>query len=173
MISPDRDETERWSMAGKADGNLQSWSDRTNTLHHLAQKSSSILETSSITADAVLRAEKFVAEVAVTMFDVHEVEAQLPGHHRGTMEVVNDGLYFARPSGRETQQAAPPPIQERVVIENTRLGPAVRIGTAVATRICQLQTDRQAVVGASREPVFLDQCGAQAWTSLLAYAPRP
>src|ERR1700730_13329950 len=133
----------------KADRNLQSWRDRPNTLHHLAQKSSSILETPPVAAGTGVAAEKFLTEIAVAMFDIHEVEAQLPGHQRGTMEVVNDGFYFRVGQDGKVSRQPQPSVQERVVVENTRLGAAVRIGTAVATRIRQLQTDQQAVVGAS------------------------
>ena len=67
----------------KADRDLKLRSDRTNALHYLAQKSSAILETSAVAAGAGVGAEKFVAEIAVAMFYIDEVEAQLPRQERG------------------------------------------------------------------------------------------
>lgn len=49
-----------------------------------------------------------------------------------------------------------PPIQNRVVIENTGLNPLIGVGTAEASGMSQLQPDQQRIVGARRPAVFFD-----------------
>src|SRR5258708_18768213 len=111
-------------------------------VHPRAEKSRSSVKSPAIAAGAGVGAEKFVTEVAVTMFDVHEVEAQLPGQQRGTMEVVNDSFYFrVRQDGKVSRQPQPP-VQERAVIENTRLGSAVPLRAPSAAKIRQAQTSQ-------------------------------
>ena len=65
------------------------------------------------------------------------------------------------------------PIEKGMMVENARLGAAVRIGTAVAAGIRKLQTDQQAVVGAGGQAMLFDQCGAQAGQAFLACARPP
>ena len=139
---------------------------------NLAQKAGAILETSAVAACARVGAEKFVAEIAVAMLYIHKVEAQLPRHQRGAMKVLNDGFNFrVRQHGKVGRQTQPP-IEERMMIENARLGAAVRIGAAVAAGIRQLQTDQQAVVGAGGQAMLFDQCGAQAGQAFLGMRSR-
>src|SRR5262249_25860487 len=65
-----------------------------NPLYHFAQEARTILETATVLAFSHVRGEKFVTEVAVTMFDVDKIESQLRRDARCTMKIYNDGLDF-------------------------------------------------------------------------------
>ena len=105
--------------------------------------------------------EEFMAEVAVAMFDIHEVEAEVPRHNGCAMEFFNDGFDFRVGEHGKISGQFQPPVEKRMVVENARLGTAVGIGAAVAARICELQTYQQPVVRAGCLAVFFDQDGAQ------------
>jgi hypothetical protein len=64
-------------------------------LNNLAQESCTILEASAIVSRSRVAAEKLVAEITVAVFDIHEVEAQLPRRGCGEMKVFYDGANFS------------------------------------------------------------------------------
>ena len=50
-----------------------------------------------------------------------------------------------------------PSVQNRMAVEDSRRGPVVRVRTAVASRMRELQPDQEAVVGAGEMAMLLDQ----------------
>ncbi len=58
----------------------------------LAQEARAVLEAAAVGTGAVDGAQELVAQVAVTVLDVDEVEACLLGEHRGPHEVGDDLL---------------------------------------------------------------------------------
>src|ERR1700694_1126582 len=73
---------------------MKSRSNRAYALRNLSQESCAVFKAAAITSFSRAGAEKLVPQVAVAMFYVHEVEAQLPSHECGVMKVFNDGLNF-------------------------------------------------------------------------------
>ena len=67
----------------------------TNPLHHFPQESRAILKTSAVLPFPRVRAEKFVTQIPVAMFDVHKIETQFVSHFCRAMKVFNDRTDFA------------------------------------------------------------------------------
>src|ERR1700676_3975252 len=80
---------------GDAHANLKVWRCGANTLHDLAQKSSAIVKASSIFSIASVRAQKFMAQVTVTMFDVDKIETKIAGDARRAMKLLDDSANFS------------------------------------------------------------------------------
>ncbi len=107
------------------------------------------------------------------MLYIDKVEAQPPRQERGFVKVFNDDLdVCASAQHGKVRGQAQTPIEKRMMVENARLGAAVRIGTAVAAGIRELQTDQQAVIGAGDQAMLFDQCGAQAGQAFLGMRGR-
>src|SRR5262245_40274891 len=111
-----------------------------------------------------MRAEKFMAEITVTVFDVHKIETQFPCGFRRAMKILDDLANFSvRENGiviRQSQSS----IQDRMAIKNARLGPVVCIRPAKSSRMRQLQSDKEAFLGSRHLAMFfkdsLPQCAA-------------
>src|SRR5882762_81677 len=129
--------------------------------YHLSQESCAIFETASVTAFPRMCAEKLMCEIAVAVFDVHKVEAQLPGHFGRTMEIFDDGVNLGVREQRMVVRKTQPPVQNGVVIQDARLAAGIRIGTAETPGVRQLQPDQQSVLGAGGPAVFFDQRRSQ------------
>src|SRR3984957_9998559 len=132
-----------------------------DALNYLAQEASAILETATILTRTSVCAQKFVAQIAVTVLDVHEIEAQLPSRASCGVKILDDSFDFR--VGQEgivvwQIQAA---IQNRVAIENARLRVVVNMGPAIAAGVCELNPDEQVVVRAHGPAVLRNQYGAQ------------
>src|SRR5579863_2948895 len=108
-----------------------------------------------------MRAQKFVSEIAVAMFDVHEIETETCRGGRRAMEVLDDRADLTVAQQRKFGAEPQPPVEDRMVIEDSRLRTLVRIGTAVAARVGELQADQQAVVGARGLSMLRDENLAQ------------
>ncbi len=59
-----------------------------------------------------------------------------------------------------------------MMIENARLGAAMRIGAAVSPGICQLKADQQVLVGPGRQAMLFDQRSAQVCEASLGMRRR-
>ena len=94
--------------------------------------------------------EKLVAQVAVTVLQVDEVEADvarvLRGDHVVVDELADVAIAHQRIVGRETELA----IEDRMPIEDHRLHPRLVVGLAEASRVRELQSDHEIVVVAHR-----------------------
>src|SRR4029077_13339166 len=133
---------ERYAIeGGKPNCDMKSGGDGPDALHNLSQEPRAVLKAATIAAFPGMSAEKFVSQVAMTMFEVHEIEAQFPGYEGRTMELFDDGLNFCVGDHGVVSRKIQPPIQNRMMIENSWLWPSMFIGTAVSSRIRQLQTD--------------------------------
>ena len=150
----------------------KSGGERADALHDFAQKARAVLEAAAIASFARVRAQKFVAEIAVAVFDVHEIEAEAPGHARRAMEVLDDRARSRRRSAADNRRQIPAPVQNRMVIENSRLRAVVRVGTAVAAGVRELQPDQQAVVGAGGQRCSSIKTSSQMWPSLRSVCGR-
>ena len=124
---------------------------RGRTLDNLTQEARTILETSAVAPGTGVSAEKFVAQVAMAVLYIDEVEAQPTGQERGLVEVFNDGLDLRVGQHGKIRGQSQPPIEEGMMIENAWLRATVRVGAAVAAGVRKLQTDQQAVVGAGSD----------------------
>ena len=130
-------------------------------LNDLAQKSCAIIKTSSIFSIAGVRAQKFVAQVAMAMFDVDKIETDLAGDTRRTLKLLDDSANFSvREQGKIAGQAESA-IQNRMAVQNSWLRAIVRIRLAVAAGVRKLQANQQAVSRSCGSFVFRNQLGAQ------------
>src|SRR3984885_1493498 len=74
--------------------NMQSRAERANPLDNFAKKARAAFERSAVASLSRMSAEELVAEIAVAMLNVHEIETQLPGQMGGAMEVSDDRFDF-------------------------------------------------------------------------------
>src|SRR4029077_15598430 len=102
---------ERYAIeGGKPNCDMKSGGDGPDALHNLSQEPRAVLKAATIAAFPGMSAEKFVPQVAMTMFYVHEVEAQVPGHQGRAMELFDDGLNFCVSERRVVGRQIQPPI---------------------------------------------------------------
>lgn len=120
-----------------------------------------MFEASTIFPRSSVGAEKFVTKVAVAVLDVHKIESQFPGQAGSAMEVFDDRSNFAVAKNGIVRREFEAAIKNRVVIEDSRLAALMRIGTAEATRMSQLQPKKQPLVGSRDAPMLLDEHAAQ------------
>src|SRR6185312_4521192 len=156
----------------KADRDAELRGDGTNALDDFAKETGAILEASPVAAGAGMGAEKFVAEITVTMLYIDKVETQPARQARGFVKVFNDGFYVRVRQHGKVRRQTQPPIEKRMMVENARLGATVGVWATVAARIGKLQTDQQAVVGAGGQPMLFDQRSAQAGQAFLRVRGR-
>src|ERR1700683_154103 len=96
------------------------------------------------------------------MFNVHEVETQLLRHLRRAKEIFDDRVSLAVSQERISGGQAQFSIQYRMMIKNARLGLVVRVWSAEATGMRQLQSHEKSFGRTSRPPVLFDQNVSQA-----------
>ena len=146
--------------------------ERANPLYHLAKKARAAFEGATVTSLPSVSAQKFMTQVAVAMFNVHEIKTHLPGHERGPMEVLDDRLDFAVSEqgiiGRQFQA----PIQKWMMIENARFWAGMFIRTAVPAGVRQLQTDYQTIVAAGGQNMLASQFIRRCARPLACAEPR-
>src|SRR5258708_37535125 len=75
---------------GNAHANFQLRRSRANSLHNFAQESRAILETSSVPPFPGVRAQKFVPQISMAMFDVDKIKTKLRRGTRRAMKLFND-----------------------------------------------------------------------------------
>ena len=95
----------------------------------------------------VRAAQQLVAEVAVAVLDVDEVEAGALRQHRGLHEARRQVVEVVVGQQRHRAVGADAAVEHRVRVRRERLRLLVRVGARVAARVGQLQADDQ-VVGA-------------------------
>src|ERR1700728_388449 len=74
--------------------NMQSRTERANPLDHFAKKARAAFEAAAVASLPRVSAEKLMAEIAVAMLNVHEIETQLPSQISRPMEVFDDRFDF-------------------------------------------------------------------------------
>src|SRR6202046_67905 len=74
--------------------NMQSRAERANPLDNFAQKARAALERSAVASLSRISAEELVAEIAMAMLNVHEIETQFPGQMGRAVEVFDDRFDF-------------------------------------------------------------------------------
>src|SRR5207237_2619637 len=75
---------------GETDAYSQSWRNCTNGRDNFAQKARAVLEAAAIVAGACVRTQELMPQIAMAVFDVHEIEACLMGQARGALKVLNN-----------------------------------------------------------------------------------
>ena len=110
-----------------------------------------------------------MAEIAVTMFDVDEIETAVLGALGGNDVVVDQPLDLVvadhRPVGRITEFA----VEQRMIVGDDGFEFGVVVRLAEAARMRQLQPDHEIAVVAGRFPVRLDDDVAQGRDLALAF----
>src|SRR6266403_3273263 len=130
---------------------------RANPLHNFAQKSRAIFKASTVLPFSCVGAEKFVPQITVAMLDVHEVETHFTRQFCRAMEFFDDRAYLSVGQNGIVARQSQSSIQDRMMIENAWFRLSVRIRTAVASGMRQLQSDEKPFVRTRRSPVFLHQ----------------
>ena len=77
-----------------ANGQIEPGDFRTRPLHNFSQESGAIFEGAAVVSRAIDRRQKFVPQVAMTMLDVHEAVAAIPGEAGRVYEQVDDAPDF-------------------------------------------------------------------------------
>src|SRR5437868_1521707 len=114
-----------------------------NARDDLTQNSRSIFKTSSVSPRARVRAEKFVQQVTVAMFDVHKIRARLPGNARGANVIFDEFIDLRVRENLRIRRDAKFCVEDRMSKRNARLEPALVIGFAKPPRMRQLKSDHQ------------------------------
>src|SRR5713226_9545146 len=143
------------------DANRKLRRNRANTLHNFSQKSRAIFKTSTVLPFSSVGAQEFVPQITVAVLDVHEVETQLNRHLCRAMEFFDDHAYLSVAQNGIVARQSQFSIQDRMMIENAWFRRVMRIWTAVASGMRQLQSDEKPFVRTRRPPVFLHQCLSQ------------
>jgi hypothetical protein len=95
-------------------------------------------------------AKEFVPKIAVTVLDVDKIEASFPRRMRRSDEFSNDPANLGVRKQGIIRSESQPPIQNRVMMKNPRLGLSLFVWTAISPGVRQLQSDQRAVVGSRR-----------------------
>jgi hypothetical protein len=75
---------------GKTHTDVQAPRQGTDTCNHLTKESCAILEAAAVVSRTGVRTQELVPEIAVAVFNIHEIETRLMGHSSRAMEVLND-----------------------------------------------------------------------------------
>src|ERR1041384_1237555 len=102
-----------------------------------------------------------MGQVAVAMFYVDKVKARLRRNECSLVKVVDYLPELRVGEHRIIRRNVQATIQDRMVIQYLRLRTIVRVGTTVSTRVRELQTDEQTVIGTGRALVCGDECFSQ------------
>src|SRR5260370_24379290 len=146
---------------GNAHADFQLRRRRANSLHDFAQESRAILKTSSVPPFPSVRAQKFVPQISMAMFDVDKIKTKLPRGARRAMELFNDPANLSVGKQWKIARQTEPAIQNRMAIQNARLRPMLRIWFAVAPRMRNLQANQQSGSRTRGELMFLNERSAQ------------
>src|SRR6185369_10547852 len=95
------------------------------------------------------------------MLNVDKMKTQLPGDFCGTMEVFNDCPDLSIGEQRVVMRQTLAPVEDGVMVQNTRLVSLVLVGTAEASGVRQLQADQQVAIGPCGALMLFDQSFAQ------------
>src|SRR5260221_13523351 len=142
---------------GNAHADFQLRRRRANSLHDFAQESRAILKTSSVPPFPSVRAQKFVPQISMAMFDVDKIKTKLPRGARRTMELFNDPANLSVGKQWKIARQTEPAIQNRMEIQNARLRPMLRIWVAEAPRMRKLQANQQSRILTRGELMFLNE----------------
>ena len=83
-----------------------------DALHDLTQEAGAVLEAAAVAAGPRVRRQELVAQVAVAVLDVHEVEARPLRQDRRAHEVVDEAVELV--VGQDPHPAREAPIEHRV-----------------------------------------------------------
>ena len=103
-----------------------------------------------------------MAEIAVAMLDVDEIEAEVGGDAGGAVEVFDDAFDFGVGEDGIVGVELEARVENRVAIEDARLGLVRSVGAAVAAGVGELEADDEVVGAAHGAFVLFDEGGAHA-----------
>src|SRR2546423_9074243 len=121
----------------KSHANFQAGGDTANAFDDFPQEPRAVFKAAAIIAVARVGAQELMSQVAVTVLDVYKVEAGLRSHARRPVKGFDDFAYVTVSEQRVIRWQAQSPVEQRVVIENARLGAVIAVGPAVAPRVSQ------------------------------------
>src|SRR6267143_2731701 len=142
---------------GEPHANRKPRRNRANPLHNFSQKSRAIFKTPTVLPFSCVGAQEFMPQVTVAMLDVHEIKTQLTRHFCRAMKFFDDRAYLAVGQDGIVARQPQSSIQDRMMIENAWLRLSVRIRTAVASGMCQLQSDEEPFLRARCPSVLIHQ----------------
>ena len=127
-----------------------------------AQEAGAVLEAAAVAARPVVAAEELVAEVAVAVLHVHELEPGPLREHGGPHVVVGQAVEVL--VGQDPHAAGEAPVEDRVGEGDERLRPVPGARARVAAGVGDLQAHHEVVRGALAEArlVGRDEVVAQA-----------
>src|ERR1044071_6779376 len=96
---------------------FQSGSKGANAFDDLPEKACTIFKTAAIIALARARAQKLMSQIAVAMFDVYKIKANLMGEARGLMKGGDDFTNLAIGQHRIISRQSDPLVEQRVMIK--------------------------------------------------------
>src|SRR5215469_853115 len=91
------------------------------------------------------------------MLNVHKIKSKFLSCFRGAVELLDDSGDFPVRKDRIGLPQPQPSIQDRVVIQDARLCPVVRVRPAESPRMRQLQSDQKSIFGTGHLYVFFDE----------------
>ena len=114
-----------------------------DALDDRSEKPGSVLEGPTVAARAVAGAQQLVAEIAVAVLDVDEVEAGSAGQPRRLDEVVDQAVELV--IGDHPDPVGEAPVENRVVARRKGLGAAPFVGAPVPSGVGELQPYQQII----------------------------
>src|SRR5262249_8531595 len=143
--------------SGNTHDDLQSRRDRANAGDHLTQKPGPIFKAAAVITFTRMRAQKLVAEVAMTMLDVDKLESDLLRESRRAHVVVDDRSDLVVSKNGIRLINADAFIEKRMMVENTRFRFSLVVGTAETAGVRELQTNVKIVCLAARPQMCSDK----------------
>ncbi len=139
----ERDEIKR----GKSHANFQPRRVGADAGDDLAQETGAILETAAVFAGAIDRAEEFVAEVAVAMFDIHEMETGFLRQHRRVDVICRSVCSISLVGHDRDNQSGRPNLRlsSGWAIQDVRFQSVLSVRAAETPGMGQLQADQQII----------------------------
>ena len=133
-----------------------------DALDDRAQEAGAVLEAAAVAARPVVGREQLVAQVAVAVLHVHELEAGPLREDGGPHVVVGQAVEVL--VGQDPHAAGEAPVQDRVGEGDERLRPVPGVRARVAARVRDLQAHHEVVRGALSEARLVsgDEVVAQA-----------
>ena len=124
-----------------------------DALDDRAQEAGPVLEAAAVAAGPVVRREELVAQVAVAVLHVHELEAGALGQHRGPHVVLGQPVEVL--VGQDPDAGGEAPVEDGVGEGHERLRTVPGVGPAVAAGVGELQAHHEVVRGALPEALLV------------------
>src|SRR6266403_620768 len=104
---------------------------------------------------------KSACQISVAVLDIDKIKTCLSRGTRRAVEIFDDRTDLPIRQQRIISAESQPSVQDRMMIKNSGFRLPVVVGPAVSPGVRQLETDQQALAGACRLTVSLEQSCAQ------------